>query len=320
MKLTVLGSSSALPTSERFPSAHVLNAHERLFLIDCGEGTQMQLRKCRIRIGKINHIFISHLHGDHVFGLYGLLSTSNLMGREYPLELFAPAVYEKMLASHLADFDINLGFELNFHPLNGNDPVKILEDKYITVTSFPLKHRIEAYGFLFREKPAERKMRKEMIEKYSIPAVRIPAIKKGADFVTGEGVSISNDDLTEAPEEPLSYAYCSDTMYFGRLAGFVKDVTLLYHEATFDTTMSDLAEKVCHSTTADAARTALNAGAGTLMIGHFSARYRDISPLVEETRSIFPRTIPAIDGKTYDIGDLSGDNYNSEASGQSLPE
>jgi ribonuclease Z len=320
MKLTVLGSSSALPTSERFPSAHVLNAHERLFLIDCGEGTQMQLRRCRIRIGKINHIFISHLHGDHVFGLYGLLSTFNLMGREYPLDLFAPARYEKMLETHLADFDINLGFELNFHPLSGNDPTNILEEKYITVTSFPLKHRIEAFGFLFREKPAERKMRKEMIEKYSIPSVRIPAIKKGACFVTEEGVTINNEDLTDAPEPPLSYAYCSDTMYFGRLAGFVKGVTLLYHEATFEAGMADLAERVCHSTTTDAARTALDAGAGTLMIGHFSARYRDICPLVEEARSVFPSTIPAIDGKTYDIADISVDNCYPEADGLGLPE
>jgi ribonuclease Z len=306
MKLTVLGSSSALPTSKRYPSAHVLNAHERLFLIDCGEGTQMQLRKCKIRFGKINNIFISHLHGDHVFGLYGLLSTFNLMGRENPLSLYAPENYLPMLNSHLRDFDINLNFEIDFVPLKGKDPVKIYDDKYITVTSFPLKHRIEAFGFLFREKPADRNIIKDCIVKYGIPTVRIPAIKKGEDFVTKEGTLVKNEEITISPAEPLSYAYCSDTMYFSRLATFIKGVNLLYHEATFDKSMSELAKTVRHSTTLDAAKTALKANAGTLMIGHFSARYKDISGLVDEAKTIFPATIPAIDGTTYDIGNLEG--------------
>jgi len=304
MKLTVLGSSSALPTSKRYPSAHVLNAHERLFLIDCGEGTQMQLRKCKIRFGKINHIFISHLHGDHIFGLYGLLSSFNLMGRETPLHLYAPANYDQMLLSHLRDFDINLNFEVVFVPLGGKNPVRILDDKYITVTSFPLRHRIESYGFLFREKPADRNIIKDAIVKYEIPTIRIPSIKKGADFVTKEGTLIRNDEITTPAPEPLSYAYCSDTMFFSRLAIFVKDVNLLYHEATFDKSMTELAKTTRHSTTHDAAKVAKKANAGTLMIGHFSARYKDISGLVEEAKTIFPATIPAIDGTTYDIRDL----------------
>jgi ribonuclease Z len=304
MKLTILGSSSALPTSKRFPSAHVLNAHERLFLIDCGEGTQMQLRKCKIRFGKINNIFISHLHGDHVFGLYGLLSTFNLMGRENPLALYAPENYLPMLNSHLRDFDINLNFEIEFVPLKGNDPVKIYDDKYITVISFPLKHRIEAYGFLFREKPADRNIIKDSIVKYGIPTVRIPGIKKGEDFITKDGTRIKNEEITISPAEPLSYAYCSDTMFFSRLATFVKGVNLLYHETTFDKSMSELAKMTKHSTTQDAAKTALKANVGTLMIGHFSARYKNISGLVDEARAIFPQTIPAIDGTTYDIQTL----------------
>jgi ribonuclease Z len=304
MKLTILGSSSALPTSTRYPSAHVLNVHERLFLIDCGEGTQMQLRKCRIRFGKINHIFISHLHGDHVFGLYGLLSTLSLMGRENPLHLYAPSNYLPILNSHLKDFDINLNFEIDFVPLGGNDPVKIHEDKFVTITSFPLRHRIEAYGFLFREKPADRNIIKECIEKYNIPTYRIPAIKKGEDFVTDDGSVIKNKDITIPPSKPLSYAYCSDTMSFRRLPGFVKGVSLLYHEATFDGSMSELAEMTKHSTTLDAADTALKARAGVLMIGHFSARYKNISGLVDEARTIFPATIPAIDGTTYELSDL----------------
>jgi ribonuclease Z len=305
MKVTILGSSSALPTSGRYPSAHVLTAHERLFLIDCGEGTQMQLRKTKSRFSKINHIFITHLHGDHVFGLYGLLSTFSLMDRKTPLHLYAPAKYEVLLKSHLSDFDINLSFEIDFIPLSGKDPVQILDDKYLTVTAFPLQHRIPAFGFLFTEKITDRNIIKECIEKYRIPLVRIPAIKKGEDFITEDGTFIKNQNLTLPPPKPLSYAYCSDTKYFKRLASFVSGVTLLYHEATFDTTKSDLAKMTGHSTTTDAAKTALDAKAGALIIGHFSARYKDINPLVEEARTIFPETYPAIDGQTYEVGNLS---------------
>lgn len=305
MKVTILGSSSALPTSGRYPSAHVLAAHERLFLIDCGEGTQMQLRKTKLRFSKINHIFITHLHGDHVFGLYGLLSTFSLMDRKSPLHLYAPEKYEALLKSHLSDFDINLSFDIDFIPLSGKDHVQILDDKYLTVTAFPLKHRIPAFGFLFREKISERNIIRESIEKYRIPTVRIRAIKKGEDFMTEDGTLIKNKELTLPPPEPLSYAYCSDTKYFKRLASFVKGVTLLYHEATFDKTKSELATMTGHSTTIDAANTAAAANAGALIIGHFSARYKDINPLVDEARTIFTETYPAIDGKTYEVGNLS---------------
>lgn len=305
MKLTILGSSSALPTSDRYPSAHVLNVHERLYLIDCGEGTQMQLRKNKIRLGKINHVFISHIHGDHVFGLYGLISTFNLMGKTSPVHLYAPEKYSEILFSHLRDFDINLGFNIEFVPLNSTGPLKIYEDKYITVTAFPLKHRITSYGFLFREKQADRNIIKESIEKYNIPVVRIPAIKKGEDFITETGKIIPNNDLTVSGPLPLSYAYCSDTMYFKKLASYVKGVDLLYHEATFDEGMKELAGKTGHSTSTDAARTAYEAGAGVLIIGHFSSRYKDVSHLVDEARSIFPGTIAAIDGTTYEVGNIN---------------
>ncbi|MCX6333099.1 MAG: ribonuclease Z [Bacteroidia bacterium] len=305
MKLTILGSSSALPTSERFPSAHVLNAHERLYLIDCGEGTQMQLRKNKIRFGKINHIFISHLHGDHLFGLYGLLSTFSLMGRATPLHLYAPENYHDILFSHLSDFDIHLNYELDFIPLSGKDQIIILDDKYLTVTSFPLEHRVPAFGFLFKEKPYDRNITREAIEQYEIPGVRIPAIKKGEDYITKDGTVIKNEDITIAGKESLSYAYCSDTKYFKRLASFVKGVDLLYHESTFDMSMEELALTTGHSTTSDAAKTAENAGVKALIIGHFSARYRDINPLVEEARTIFPHTFPAIDGHTYDLEEMN---------------
>ena len=302
MKLTILGSSSALPTSERYPSAHVLFVHERLFLIDCGEGTQMQMRKNRIRFNKINHIFISHLHGDHIFGLYGLLSTFSLMGRKNPLHLYAPDGYSRILNSHLDDFDIHLNFEIIFIPLSGKDPVNILDDKDITVTSFPLEHRVPSFGFLFREKQGERKIIKNKIDKYNIPLAKIKSIKKGEDFVTNDGLIIKNDDITLPAQNPLSYAYCSDTKYFRRLASFVTNVTMLYHEATFDKTKKDLALRTGHSTTIDAATVANEANAGTLIIGHFSARYRSSESLVEEARSVFMNTFPAIDGKSYDIG------------------
>ena len=301
MKLTILGSSSALPTSERYPSAHALNVHERLYLIDCGEGTQLQLRRNRIRFTKINHIFITHLHGDHVFGIYGLLSTMNLMGRKIPINIYAPGNYDIILNSHLRDFDLELGFEIKYTSLKGKDPEVILDNKHLTVASFPLVHRIPSYGFLFREKPKERNIIKECIDKYNIPISRIPAIKKGEDFVASDGEIIKNDVLTLPPAPPVSYAYCSDTRYFSRLSSFVKGVTALYHEATFSCEEQKLAKTTFHSTTHDAAITAKNAEAQTLIIGHFSSRYKNINQLVDEARAVFPRTFPAIDGKSYEI-------------------
>jgi ribonuclease Z len=202
------------------------------------------------------------------------------------------------------DFDIHLNFEIEFIPLAGKDPAVILDDKYITVTSFPLKHRVPSFGFLFREKPTERNIIKEAITKYGIPPVRIPAIKLGADYITPGGSIIRNEEITLPPPEPLSYAYCSDTKYFARLSSFVRGVTLLYHEATFDKSLSALATTTGHSTTLDAARTALDGEAKNLIIGHFSARYKNILPLVDEAKTIFINTFPAMDGMSYDIGNL----------------
>ncbi len=301
MNLTILGSSSALPTSERNPSAHVLAAHERIFLIDCGEGTQLQLRKHHIKFAKINNIFISHLHGDHVFGLYGLLSTFNLMGRGAPIHLYAPENFGPMLTSHLADFDIHLNFDVAFHPLKGKDPAMILNDKYMTVSSFPLKHRVPAFGFLFTEKPADRNIIKDCIDRLNIPVSRIPSIKKGADFITEAGKVIPNSELTIAAPAPCSFAYCSDTRYFRRLSSYFKNVDLLYHEATFGWDKKDLASLTGHSTTIDAATVALEAGAGELIIGHFSARYKDAESLVVEARTLFPATFAAEEGKCYEV-------------------
>jgi ribonuclease Z len=300
-RLTILGTSSALPTSERYPTAHVLNVHERLYLIDCGEGTQMQLRRYRIRFGKISHIFISHLHGDHMFGLYGLLSTFNLMGRREPIWLYGPPELESLLNRHFADFDMHLNFEVIFKGLSENNPEVILDTKKLTVSAFPLKHRVPAYGYLFKEKEADRKILKEKISEYSISISNIAAIKKGADLVLDDGTVISNEQLTIPAPKPKSYAFCSDTKYFERLHSFVNGVDLLYHEATFDKSKTALAHETGHSTATEAATVALEAGVKKLIIGHFSARYRDTSELEAEAQMVFPNTEAGKDGTTYDI-------------------
>jgi ribonuclease Z len=300
-RLTILGTSSALPTSDRYPTAHVLNVHERLFLIDCGEGTQMQMRRYRIHFGKINHIFISHLHGDHFFGLYPLLSTYNLMGRKTPLNIYAPSSIEEMLNRHLKDFDISLGYELIIHPLAGRTLKLILSDKRVEVFSFPLKHRVKTFGFLFREKVADRNMIRSKIADYNLTIAEISLLKKGKDIYREDGEAISCEEVTSAPPAPASYAFCSDTGYFPKLSSFVAGVGLLYHESTFGEEHDALARKVGHSTARQAATVARDAGAGRLLLGHFSARYRSPEILEEEARQIFPATDAAREGQSYDI-------------------
>lgn len=302
LRLTILGTSSALPTSDRYPTAHVLNVHERLFLIDCGEGTQMQMRRYRIRFGRINHIFISHLHGDHFFGVYPLLSTYNLMGRKTPLHLYAPAPAEELITRHLADFDINLGFELTVHTVAGRSMKKVLDDKKVEVFSFPLKHRIVTYGYLFREKVPDRNMIKEKIAEYGLSVEEIATARRGGDIIREEGQVIPCSEVTLDPRRPASYAFCSDTGWFEKLPSYVQGVDLLYHEATFGDDNEALAVKTRHSTASHAAKVALEAGVGKLLIGHFSARYRSTAPLEEEARRIFPLCEAAREGITYEIG------------------
>lgn len=300
-RLTILGTSSALPTSDRSPTAHVLNVHERLFLIDCGEGTQMQMRRYHIRFGKINHIFISHLHGDHFFGLYPLLSTYNLMGRKTPLNIFAPAPIEEMLNRHLADFDINLAYELIIHPLTGRALKLILSDKHVEVFSFPLRHRVTTYGFLFREKTADRNIIKSSIKEHGLTIAEISLLKKGKDILRESGELIPCDEVTIPPPAPASFAFCSDTGYFPKLSSFVAGVGLLYHEATFGEEHDALARQTGHSTARHAATVAKEAGVHRLLLGHFSARYKSPALLEEEARKIFPATEAALEGHTYDI-------------------
>ncbi|NQU81621.1 MAG: ribonuclease Z [Bacteroidetes bacterium] len=299
---TILGSSSALPTSKRFTSAYVINVHERFFLIDCGEGAQMQLRKYKIKLGKINHIFISHIHGDHVFGLFGLISSFNLLGRENNLHIFGPPDLERIIHGYLKDFYINLFFEIIFHPVNCTRSVRIYEDEKIKVNTIPLKHRIPTCGFLFREQPTLPNLKKDMIEKYDIPISKRQGIKEGDGFITETGGIVPNHELVIPAPEPKTFAYCSDTSYNEGILTQIRNVDLLYHEATYGSELQELARESMHSTASEAARLASKASAKKLVIGHFSARYKDLTPLLVEARKVFNNTFIAEDGKTFTVG------------------
>jgi len=299
--VTILGSSSALPTSTRFPSAHVLNAHERLFLIDCAEGTQMQLRRMHIKMSKINHIFISHLHGDHTLGLVGLISTLNLIGRKSDLHIYAHAELESNLNYNLKFFIEALNYKVVFHAVEPNKRQVIYDDGKITVESLPLRHRVPATGFLFKEKRGLPNIRKAMIEKYSLSLAEISAIKNGSDLADHDGKIIPNIELTYYSTEPRSYAYCSDTLYSERLVGMLKDVDLLYHEATFASEDKKLAKQTGHSTAEQAATIAKKSDAKKLIIGHFSSRYKSVEPLLNEAKLVFENTFAVEDGQVFEI-------------------
>jgi len=301
--VTILGSSSALPTINRFPSAHVVNSHERLFLLDCAEGTQIQLRKYRLNMNRIDHIFISHLHGDHVLGIFGLISTLNLIGRKTPLNIYAHPDFEEILNTNVRFFNDRMSFDINFHPLNCEMVETIYEDKHLTVSTLPLRHRMPTVGFLFVEKQQLPNVRKELIQKYSIGLADIVKIKNGEDFVTTEGERIPNSELTYYSHTPRSYAYCTDTFYSERLVGLIKNVDLLYHEATFVSKDLSLAKQTGHSTAAQAATVAHKANVGKLIIGHFSSRYKNTLQHEAEAREIFPNTSLVEDGQVYEIGE-----------------
>jgi len=301
-QLTILGSSSATPTSERYPTAQVLNVLGRFFLIDCGEGTQHQIRKNNISLLKINNIFISHLHGDHFFGLIGIIATMGLMGRKTDLHIYAHSELQKYTASQLKYLKMeNLGYQLIFHPLNFKKPQTIFEDKKLKITSFPLHHRIDCCGFRFDEKPREPNIIKEQIDYYNIPIRKIKDIKTGEDFVTETGDIIPNSKLVRKPLKPRSYAFCSDTCYFENIVEQIKKVDLLYHEATFAQAEKELAEKTFHSTAIQAAKIASLSKVKKLLIGHFSARYKDTKILQDEARTIFRNSFAVKENRTYSV-------------------
>ena len=300
-RVTILGNSSATPTPERNPSAHVLNVHEQFFLIDCGEGTQQRLIRCGINPMKLQAVFLSHLHGDHVYGVFGLISTLGLMGKKTPLQIFAPRPFDEILANHLRYFDSELSYEVQWREIETRMHKRLFENKTLEVWSVPLRHRVPAAGFLFREKAPALNLHKEAIERYGLGIAQCRAAKRGEDVVLESGEMILNTELTYRPYRERSFAYLSDTLYSHRAAELVSGVDLMYHEATFADEDRALAKKTGHSTAKQAAQAALAAGAGRLLIGHFSSRYKDLHLLEAEAREIFPNSEAAIEGHSYEI-------------------
>ena len=298
--LNVLGTASALPTTESHPTAQVLDVRGRLFMIDCGEGTQMQMRKLKLSFQKIEHICLSHIHGDHIFGLFGFLSTLGLLGRTAPLYIYAPKNFAPILDFFKTHFGQGLLFEINYISLEMKEPELVYENRTTEMLAFPLNHRLETYGFLIREKMPQHNVKKEAIARYGLTLAEIGTLKRGEDVVR-EDMVISNEEAAYIPYEPRSYAYCSDTAPFPELAEWVRGATLLYHEATFPDAMSEMAAKTFHSTTLQAARTALDAGVKRLLVGHYSSRYPDVSFFLDELRSIFPATDLAHDLDVIEI-------------------
>ncbi len=297
--ITILGSSSALPSYKKFSSAHVINIHERFFLVDCGEGTQIRIRQFKIKASKINHVFISHLHGDHFFGIFGLISSFNLLGRKNDLHIYSPGDLQKMVYTVIKKHDLK--FKLFFHRLHTDTKEVIYESKSIKISCFPLNHRIETYGFLFEEKIKDKNINKDAVQKYNLGIADIINIKKGADFITASGQIIPNKELTQPEKKARSYAYCSDTAYEPKIIPYIKGVDILYHEATFTDDLRETAEKTGHSTASDAAKIALEAKAGKLITGHFSSRYKSAEPILKDAKKILPETSAAEDGANFTI-------------------
>jgi ribonuclease Z len=260
---------------------------EKLFMVDCGEGVQMQLRRCRVRFTKVSHVFISHLHGDHCFGLIGMISTFGLVGRTAKLHIHANALLEDMLQRQMDLFCHDLGYEVVFHPIDASRQEIIYEDRSLTVETIPLTHRLPTCGFLFREKPLLPHIRREMIDFYHIPTSQIQNIKNGADWVDEDGVTVPNSRLVLPAEAPRSYAYCSDTRYMPELHQLLKGVSTLYHESTYGEDNLQMAQKYNHSTARQAALVARDAGVGQLVLGHYSSRYEDENVLLNEAREVF---------------------------------
>lgn len=295
--VTILGSNSALPMHNRHPTSQVVQFGEYHFLVDCGEGTQMQMNRFKIRRNRIRHIFISHLHGDHYFGLPGLLAGYGLNGRTDELWVYSPPMLKEIIEIQFAPSDTILPYPLHFVPIEKEGI--LLEEPSIRVKCFPVSHSVPCWGFLFEEKEKQPKLNMEQLAHYQIPATEFRRLKAGDDFVTPEGKIIPNKELTIAPDTPRSYAFCADTLYDETIASHCRDVTLLYHEATYLQANQEKAKRHMHSTTQEAAAIAKKANAGRLIIGHFSSRYETLDEMVEEAREIFPNTDLALEGVTY---------------------
>lgn len=292
-ELHILGCGSALPTTRHFATSQVVNLRDKLFMIDCGEGAQMQLRKSRLKFSRLNHIFISHLHGDHCFGLMGLISTFGLLGRTAELHIHSPKGLEELLTPMLNFFCHTLAYKVIFHEFDTRQTSVVYEDRSMTVTTIPLQHRIPCCGFLFAEKARPNHIIRDMVDFYKVPVYELNRIKNGSDYVTPEGEVIANIRLTRPSDPPRKYAYCSDTIFRPEIVEQLSGVDLLFHEATFAESELARAKETYHTTAAQAARIALEAGVHQLVIGHFSARYEDESILLKEASAVFPNTILA---------------------------
>lgn len=298
--LNVLGTASALPTTERYPSAQVLDVRGRLFMIDCGEGAQMQIRRAKVSFLKIEHICLSHIHGDHIFGIFGLLSTMGMFGRSSVLNIYAPKSFAPVLDFFMLHFGEGVKYEINHVVLEMSGPETVYENRTVELLAFPLNHRVETFGFIIREKMPPYNVRKEAIAKYGLSVAEIGRLKGGEDVVREDGV-IPLAEAAYLPYVPRSYAYCSDTSPFPELAQWIKGVSLLYHEATYPADMEEMAQKNFHSTTLQAAKVALEAGVGRLLVGHYSSRFPSVDFFLDELRSVFPDTDLASDGDVVEI-------------------
>lgn len=289
----ILGCGSALPTTRHLATSQVINIREKLFMIDCGEGAQVQLRKSRLKFSRLNHIFISHLHGDHCFGLMGLISTFGMLERTANLHIHCHADLQRILEPQIEFFCKGMPYNVVFEQFNPGEQTVIYDDRSVSVETIPLRHRIPCCGFLFREKPTPNHIRRDMIDFYQIPTYLINRIKNGEDYVLEDGTVIPNARLTIPSDPPRSYAYCSDTCYLPRICEQIKGCDLLFHEATFATADAKRAKETFHTTAPQAAEIAKAAQVKKLVIGHYSARYEDESILLKEASEIFPQTILA---------------------------
>lgn len=297
----ILGNASAAPTLTRNHTSQLININEQYYLMDCGEGTQLKLREHKIKLQRINHIFISHLHGDHYLGLIGLVQTMHLLGRTSNLHIYCPGNIKEVIDVHLKASESQLKYPIIYKTVNSKKSELVFENNKLEVISIPLKHKIPCSGYLFKEKPKPRKINSKSIKSYEVPKYQINKLKLGEDYTTPEGKIIKNSALTMDSSPSFSYAFCSDTKYLEEITPIIKGVDLLYHEATFIEEHADRAKKTLHSTTKQAARIALKSEAKMLIIGHFSNRYPDLNVLLNEAKDIFKNTELADQGKEFEI-------------------
>jgi len=302
-EVTILGSSSATPIFNRNPTSQALNVNERVYLIDCAEGTQQQMLHFGVKASRIDYVFISHLHGDHYLGLVGLLSSLHLNGRTKSLKIFAPVHLKEIINLQLKYSETVLQYEITYVDTNPHKAEVILDNQDVIVETIPLDHRIDCTGFLFTEKKRNRKLIKEKIDELDIPVEYFTALKKGADYTAPNGTVYKNDTLTLAPDEPRTYAFCSDTLYNEQYFEQISNATLLYHESTFLNDMLERAQSTYHTTALQAGQVALKTNAQKLLLGHFSARYKTLNELLEEAQTVFPNTELAVEGRTFVIGE-----------------